>query len=280
MERATQRKPDLPVAVPAEVDDRALGREQVERPLESGGRRAGVHDQVATRPAASSGSAKSTPSAAATSARPASTSTSVTRTAGNRLSRRATQQPTMPAPTTATRSPISGAASHRALTAVSTVPASTARAGGTPSGTTVTAPRRHHVGGLVRVQAEHRAAAQLRRPLLHDADIEVAVLDRPREVPFLKRCPHGVVLAGGTPPRNTSVSVPRLTPEHNVRTSTSSCPGSDSATGRISPQPGARSQNACASASATSRAAFGELDMLTCYFEGVGIDARQLRLSR
>ena len=33
-----------------------------------------------------------------------------------------------------------GAASHRALTAVSTVPASTARAGGTSSGTTVTAP--------------------------------------------------------------------------------------------------------------------------------------------
>jgi hypothetical protein len=57
-----------------------------------------------------------------------------------RASRRATQQPTIPAPTTATRSPTSGAASHRALTAVSTVPASTARAGGTSSGTTVTAP--------------------------------------------------------------------------------------------------------------------------------------------
>ena len=48
VERAAQRKPDLAVAVPAEVDDRALGREQVERPLEPGGRRAGVHDQVAT----------------------------------------------------------------------------------------------------------------------------------------------------------------------------------------------------------------------------------------
>ena len=42
----------------------------------------------------------------------------------------ATQQPTMPAPTTVIRSPTSGAASHSALTAVSTVPASTARAGG------------------------------------------------------------------------------------------------------------------------------------------------------
>lgn len=47
MERPTQREPDLRVAVPAEVDGGALGREQVERPLEAGGRRAGVHDQVA-----------------------------------------------------------------------------------------------------------------------------------------------------------------------------------------------------------------------------------------
>ena len=54
--------------------------------------------------------------------------------------------------------------------------------------------------------------------------------------------------AGGTPPRNTNVSVPRLTPDRKVRTITSSGPGSGSVTGRISPQPGARSQNACASA--------------------------------
>ena len=45
----------------------------------------------------------------------------------------------MPAPTTAIRSPTSGAASHRAFTAVSTVPASTARPAGTVSGTGVTA---------------------------------------------------------------------------------------------------------------------------------------------
>ncbi len=44
----------------------------------------------------------------------------------------------MPAPTTVIRSPTSGAASHNALTAVSKVPASTARAGGTSSGTTTT----------------------------------------------------------------------------------------------------------------------------------------------
>ena len=54
---------------------------------------------------------------------------------------------------------------------------------------------RHHVGRLVRVQAEDRAAAQLRRPLLDGADVEVAVLDRPREVPFLERRAHRGVLA-------------------------------------------------------------------------------------
>src|SRR5215217_2256380 len=51
----------------------------------------------------------------------------------------------------------------------------------------------------------------------------------------------------GTPPRNTSVSVPRLTPVHRVRTSTSSGPGSGTLTGRISPTPGSLSQNASAS---------------------------------
>src|SRR5947209_3579134 len=53
--------------------------------------------------------------------------------------------------------------------------------------------------------------------------------------------------SGGTPPRNTSVSVPRLTPDLRLRTITSSRRGSDRVTVRISPQPGARSQNACAS---------------------------------
>ena len=59
--------------------------------------------------------------------------------AGEAGEQRATEQPTIPPPTTAIRSPTSGAASHRAFTAVSTVPASTARSAGTPSGTGVTA---------------------------------------------------------------------------------------------------------------------------------------------
>jgi hypothetical protein len=49
---------------------------------------------------------------------------------------------------------------------------------------------------------------------------------------------------GGTAPRNTSVSVPRLMPEKSVRTSTWSFPEKLSVTGRISAVPGAPVQNA------------------------------------
>src|SRR5689334_1084863 len=88
---------------------------------------------------ASAGEANSTASPAATDAFVSSTSTSWTRAPGILATRAATQQPTIPAPTTAIRSPTSGAASQRAFTAVSTVPARTARAAGTSSGTGVTA---------------------------------------------------------------------------------------------------------------------------------------------
>ena len=60
-------------------------------------------------PAASPGSAKPAPRAAATAARPGSTSTSVTSTPGKRASRRATQQPTMPAPLVGDRIAVVGA---------------------------------------------------------------------------------------------------------------------------------------------------------------------------
>ena len=42
----------------------------------------------------------------------------------------------------------------------------------------------------------------------------------------------------GTPPRKTRLSVPRLTPEHSARTTTSSSAGSGRETSRISPWPG------------------------------------------
>ena len=68
---------------------------------------------------------------------------------------------------------------------------------------------RHDVGGLVRVQAEDRAAAQLRRSLLHGADVEVAVLDRPREVALLKWRPHrGVLVRRHTAPEHQRLGAP------------------------------------------------------------------------
>ena len=148
-------------------------------------------------PATSSGRAKPTPSRAATSARVGSTSTSVTRHPGIPASRRATQQPTIPAPTTATRSPTRGAASQSALTAVSTVPASTARLAGTSSGTTTT----DSTGTTYAVWCGCRQKTvrpdELRRPLLDDADAEVAVLHRRREVTLLVRGAHDGVLVLG-----------------------------------------------------------------------------------
>src|SRR5436190_15070234 len=52
---------------------------------------------------------------------------------------------------------------------------------------------------------------------------------------------------GGTRPRNTSASVPRLMPLNSARTTTSSGDGGGSASGRISPRPGEATQNARAS---------------------------------
>src|SRR5215208_1331457 len=206
-------------------------------------------------PAASSGRANAAPSAAATSARVASTSTSVTSTPGNRASSRATQQPTIPAPTTATRSPTSGGASQRALTAVSTVPASTARAGGTSSGTTVTAP----AGTTYAVWCGYRQKTVRPRssggPCSTAPTLRYPYLTGPGNSPSWNGARIAAYWLGGTPPRNTSVSVPRLTPDRSVRTTTSSLPGSGSLTRRISPRPGPRSQNACASSSTSHASA-------------------------
>src|SRR5215207_3591644 len=204
-------------------------------------------------PAASSGRAKPAPSAAATAARDGSTSTSVTSTAGNRASSRATQQPTIPAPTTATRSPTIGAASHSALTAVSTVPASTARPGGTSSGTTVTAP----AGTTYAVWCGYRQKTVRPRssggPSSTAPTLRYPYLTGPGKSPSWNGARIATYWLAGTPPRNTSVSVPRLTPDRSVRTTTSPLPGSGSATGRISPRPGPRSQNACACSSTSMR---------------------------
>ena len=164
--RAAQRQAHLAVAVPAQLDHCALRREQFQR--SAGARRT-------SRWRARPGRGRRRPRPAARTRRrapprrrpvAASTSTSWTVTPGNRARRRATQQPTIPAPTTVIRSPTSGAASHSALTAVSTVPASTARAGRHVIGYDDHGVGRDDVGGLMRVEAEHGAArAAPRGPL-------------------------------------------------------------------------------------------------------------------
>ena len=172
------------------------------------------------------------------------------RDAGDRRqASRATQHPTMPAPTTAIRSPTSGAASHSAFTAVSTVPASTARRAGTRSGHRRHGRGRHHEPVLMRVQAEDRPSKQVGGPGLHLADVEVPVLHRPGEVSrpgraraSLRRwlCRHR---RRGTP----GISVPRLMPDHRVRTSTSRRPRlGQRLASRSLAQPGRTTQKAVA----------------------------------
>ena len=182
------------VAVPAEVDDGALGREQVERPLEPGGRRAGVHDQVAA--VGGVGRQREVDAERGRDVGPAGIDVHE-----RDLHRREPGQQARDAaadhPGADDRDPVAdqrrgvpqrvdrgldGAREHGAR-------------GRHAVGHDGHGAGRHDVGGLVRVEAEDRAAEQLRRPLLHGADVEVAVLDRPREVALLERRPHRGVLA-------------------------------------------------------------------------------------
>src|SRR3989441_3472242 len=69
---------------------------------------------------------------------------------------------------------------------------------------------------------------------------------------------------GGTRPRKTSASVPRLTPLYSARTTTSSADGSVSDSERISPRPGAAIQNARAWTSAD--VASGAIRSFWCFW--------------
>ena len=197
VEAAAQRQLDRSVAVPAEVGDGAVGAEQVERELEPGDGAAGVDDEVevAGRVARAARSRpRAPPPAAARGARrrPGSRRRRARRpAAGPRSSRPCRRRRRRPG-----RRP-AGAASQSALTAVSTVPASTARRGGTPSGTTATA----SAGTTYAVwcgwrQKTVRPRSSVGAGLDH-ADVEVAVLHRSREVALLERRPHHGVLALG-----------------------------------------------------------------------------------
>ena len=137
-------------------------------------------------------------------------------------------QPTMPAPTTVTRSPTSGAASQSALTAVSIAPASTARPAGTSSGTGDDGGRRDDEPRLVRVQAEHGAAEERSggvRARARRRRREVAVLHREREVALLERRPHRGVLARRDAAAQDDALGAAADAGDRVRTTTSSGPG-------------------------------------------------------
>ena len=249
VEAAPERELVVVVAVPAELDDRALRRQQLQRPLQARGGRAGVEDQVAPV-GRLVGQGEVHPSAAATSARVGSTSTSVTGRRGSRVSSRARQQPTVPAPTTATRSPTSGAASQSALTAVSTMPASTARGTGTSSGTTVTADAGTTYAVWCGCRQNTVRPRRCAGPSSTTPDVEVAVLHRPGEVAVLKGRPHRVVLAR----RHVAAEDEALGPPADSGPESSDSNILRAAAvresyGRISPTPGSRSQNASASLS-------------------------------
>ena len=168
---------------------------QLERGREAGARCRSCGRRDRRRARAVLGARNGTPSACAAAALRASMSTSSTSAPTMRAASHATRQPTVPAPITATRSPTRGAASHSALTAVSRLAASTARAGGTIVGQHVQRADGHDVARLVRIQAEDVPAAQLRGPLLDDADVAVAVLDGRGKLAGLKRRAHALVLA-------------------------------------------------------------------------------------
>ena len=160
----------------------------------------------------------------------------------------ATQHPTMPAPTTLTRSPTSGGASQRALTAVSTVPGQDRPLGRHAVRHRDHGRRRHHVARLVRVEAEHGPSLQRRAgPCSTTPTLRYPYFTGPGKSPSWNGARIRAYWSGGTSPRNTRASVPRLTPDRRARTSTSPSPGSGTVAVRSSPTPGARTQNATAS---------------------------------
>ena len=195
VERPAQREADLRVAVPAEVDDGALGREQVERQLQPGGRRAGVHDQVAA--VGGGGRKREVRAEGGRDAGPPGIDVHERDLDGRDPAQQACD----------------AAADHSG--ADDGDPVADQR-GGVPEsvdgglhgarehgaggwyilGHDGYRGGRYDVGGLVRVQAKDGAAKQLGRPLLNASDAQIAVLDRSREVPLLERRPHRRVLVG------------------------------------------------------------------------------------
>ena len=194
VERAAERERDLGVAVPAEVEDRAFGREQVERALQAGRRRARVHDEVAV--AGGVLRAREADAERGRDRRPRGVDVDE-----RDLHRRK-----------AGEDPRDAAADHPGADDGDAVADERRRVpqgvdGGFDGPGEHGARRRHvvghdghgargdHIGRLVRIKAEDRPAAEVRWSVLDGADVQVAVLDRTREVALLERRAHRRVLA-------------------------------------------------------------------------------------
>ena len=191
---APSGEPHLGVAVPTEVQHGALGREQVERALQPRRRRARMHDEVAPadgifwpREAGAECGRDLGPGAVDVDERD--------------LDRGEPRQQASDAAPDHPSADDGDAVSQQRRCIPQGVDGGLDRAGehgargrhgvghdGHRAGG-------HHVRRLVRVQAEDRAAPQLRRSLLDHTDVEVAVLHGPREVALLKRRAHRGVLA-------------------------------------------------------------------------------------
>ena len=246
MEPASKRELNLRVAVPAEVDDGSLRGEQLKRALEPSGGGAGVHNQVTT----ASGLARQRE--VDTKRRRNLGPTCVDVDERDMRPREPSQQ-------------ACHAAAHH-TGADNRHPVAEQRLGvpqrvdrgldgpgknGTRSRHALRhdrhGARRHHVGGLMRKETEDGSAAQFRRSVLHRADVEVAVLDRRWELSLLKRRAHRGVLAwrhAATEHQCLSAATdarPQGAHQHVIR------PGFRERDRRISPLPGALSQNARAS---------------------------------
>jgi hypothetical protein len=195
VEGAAERERDLAVAVPAEVEHRALGREELERPLQSGRRGARVHDEVAI-------------TGGVVGQREADAERRGDLRAGRIDVDQRDLRPGEPREQARDRATDHAGADDGDAVADQRRCVPERVHGGLDRARQHRPCRRHvvrddrdragrdDVRGLVRVEAEHRAAAQLGRALLDGADAEVAVLHRPWEVALLERRPHHGVLAG------------------------------------------------------------------------------------
>ena len=216
VERAAEREPHLVVAVPAQIQHGGLGREQLERALQPGRRSRSCAPPGRSRrprpPAARSRHPAPPP-------RPPATRSHVDQRDLDR--REAREQPRDAAADHPGADDGDPVADQRRR-----VPQRVDRGLDGPRqdrpgqrnviGHHGHRARRHDVGRLVRIEAEDRAAAQLRRPLLDGADAQVAVLDRPGELSLLERRPRWHRAAEGERLRATADAGAQRADDHVI----------------------------------------------------------------